>query len=447
MLLITILTPVSCIQAQQFRSSEGSKQPQIVHVSFSRLDQWTQCVRELTGKPLLLAQFNPSADLSCPSGLDEVNRQIEGNGSLVPGDGWDLLIGKGITPSATPADFWKDVTVSLSAKAWEPQKGSRQPSAAELEQLSSAALRAVRPSLGVVPPVAAQADAGHATGANAKIKLEFLFDIHRLSPDGPESIIGVLREAMGGVRDGRVIYGEFRSGKPVFLWDSPRLTTRLLNLNYRDLDHDGVEEILLMGFPASRGTIGELVIFTHSGEELSRQPGDSEGFAAPIVTGGTVKFVPDGHGGPDLLEIPDESDESKVEAYVLNQTYEKRSDKSSTTLNEQGLQLMKSKSYEAAAVKFTEAFRLNPSEALFANNAGFALYRAGKLQDAVLWFRQALALDPRRAVAYLNLGDALVKLNQTSGAREAYKKYLDLAPDSKPAPDVRKKLEALQSSP
>ena len=81
---------------------------------------------------------------------------------------------------------------------------------------------------------------------------------------------------------------------------------------------------------------------------------------------------------------------------------------------------------------------------MFANNLGFAWYRAGKLQDAVLWFQQAISLDPRRAVAYLNLGVTRTrKAQEEAPAREAYQKYLDLAPNSKAASDVKKKLEAI----
>jgi len=422
------------------------------------LDQWTECVRQLTGKPLLLANFQPAGNLSCPSSKDEIRKQLEGKAVLVPGDKWDLLIGKNLSPGGTPPEFWKSVTVKLKVKPWEAVKGSRPASLSELEELSTAALRAVRPSLGVEPPIAKRSDVGQPHDAIAIINLELLFDIHRLSATGPESIIGILREELGGIGDGRIIYGEFRDGKPIFLWDSPRLTTRLLNLNYRDIYHDGVEEILLMGFLPSRGTIGDLVIFTANGQELSRQPGGPEGFTAPIITGGEVKFVEDSHGGPDFLGIPDESDEAKVNTYALVGTYKNQSQESSgqsapvgdnaaAQVNEQGMQLMKSKSYEAAAAKFTEAFHLNPNDAAFANNVGFAWYRAGKLQDAVLWFQQAISLDPKRPVAYLNLGDAYAKLNRNAEARRAYNKYLELAPNSKSAVDVKRKLEALPSTP
>jgi predicted negative regulator of RcsB-dependent stress response len=46
----------------------------------------------------------------------------------------------------------------------------------------------------------------------------------------------------------------------------------------------------------------------------------------------------------------------------------------------------------------------------------------------------------------MNLGDAHANLNHNTEAREAYKKYLELAPDSKAAPEVKKKLDALPTT-
>ena len=119
-------------------------------------------------------------------------------------------------------------------------------------------------------------------------------------------------------------------------------------------------------------------------------------------------------------------------------------------LNAQGLLLMRKGDYDDAARKFSEAAKRAPENAEFANNAGFALYKRGSYQMAVVWLDKATQLDPERSIAYLNLGDALSKIDSKSAltaARDAYRRYLELAPDSKAAPDVRKKLEALQSSP
>ncbi len=54
-----------------------------------------------------------------------------------------------------------------------------------------------------------------------------------------------------------------------------------------------------------------------------------------------------------------------------------------------------------------------------------------------------IRLAPTRVVAYINLGDAYVKLDRRSEAKQAYDKYLELAPNSREAADVAAKLKAL----
>jgi len=117
---------------------------------------------------------------------------------------------------------------------------------------------------------------------------------------------------------------------------------------------------------------------------------------------------------------------------------------------------MKGTNYEAAALKFVEASRVSlcragiwsaPKEcALFANNAGFAYYKLAKYEESVIWINKALAIDPKRSVAWLNLGDSYAKLKRNAEARQAYTNYLKLAPNSKSAPDVQKKLGALPAA-
>jgi peptidoglycan/xylan/chitin deacetylase (PgdA/CDA1 family)/uncharacterized caspase-like protein len=111
--------------------------------------------------------------------------------------------------------------------------------------------------------------------------------------------------------------------------------------------------------------------------------------------------------------------------------------------NDEGMRLYKEKRYAEAAAEFTEAATLQPNTALFANNAGFAYYRMAQYDEAAKWFLRTIALDPKRSIAYLNLGDAYVNLQKKSEARDAYQKYLTLSPNSKTAPEVRAKLQAL----
>jgi len=121
-------------------------------------------------------------------------------------------------------------------------------------------------------------------------------------------------------------------------------------------------------------------------------------------------------------------------------------------LNQDGIALMRKAKYTDAREVFIKAANLDPSNAEYPNNAGFALYKEGELDFSIEWFDKAIAIDPKRAIAYLNRGDALARLGSDTNAngsmaRKDYEKFLELAPNSKAAPDTRKKLEALPPAP
>lgn len=61
---------------------------------------------------------------------------------------------------------------------------------------------------------------------------------------------------------------------------------------------------------------------------------------------------------------------------------------------------------------------------------------AGRYLEATRW-------NPSLAEAWRKLGEAREKLNDKKGAAEAYKKFLDLAPDDASASDIRKRLHKL----
>jgi hypothetical protein len=111
--------------------------------------------------------------------------------------------------------------------------------------------------------------------------------------------------------------------------------------------------------------------------------------------------------------------------------------------NEEGLKFMQRRQPMSAVGWFVGAARTDSSNAEYTNNAGFAYYQMGKYGESVLWLEKTISIDPKRAVAYLNLGDAYAKLKRNGKARQAYTKYLELAPDSKSTAQVKKKLDAL----
>jgi peptidoglycan/xylan/chitin deacetylase (PgdA/CDA1 family)/tetratricopeptide (TPR) repeat protein len=112
--------------------------------------------------------------------------------------------------------------------------------------------------------------------------------------------------------------------------------------------------------------------------------------------------------------------------------------------NDEGMRFYKEKKYAEALAKFKEASELQPSSALFANNAGFACFKLGQYEAAVQWFQKTIAADPNRAIAYLNLGDAYLELGKKPEAKQAFEKFLALQPNSRAAPGVMEKLKNLQ---
>lgn len=120
---------------------------------------------------------------------------------------------------------------------------------------------------------------------------------------------------------------------------------------------------------------------------------------------------------------------------------------SAAELNEQAMELFRAKKYQEAVAEFIKAADLDPTNTQIANDAGFAYYKLENYEQSVAWFKRAIELNPKRAIAYLNLGDALSKQKRNAEARQAYTKYLQLAPNSKSALDVKKKLDSLPLSP
>jgi hypothetical protein len=299
-----------CLRA----APQGKEPPSIIHISFSPEDQWAQCVSHLRGKPLALS-FGGYGFLECPGSLAELNAELKDKGVLVSGDRWDLLISNNKfyrSSDKTPPEFWHNVTVSFTFSPWHASiTGSRRPTEAELKELGAKALQVVRPSLPVVEPIAPKREPGaeQPGDTTASFNLELLFDIHRLSPNGPESIIGVFRQSGGGAVAGRVIYGEYRDGKPIFLWDSP-LILGIAALAYRNVKGYGSQDVVLEAEPwcGNRSCAEALIAFTNRGEELTRQrigpPGDScvEGYACPIM-GGDFHFIHEGAQLPEKIEV------------------------------------------------------------------------------------------------------------------------------------------------
>jgi tetratricopeptide (TPR) repeat protein len=85
-------------------------------------------------------------------------------------------------------------------------------------------------------------------------------------------------------------------------------------------------------------------------------------------------------------------------------------------------------------------YAFNPLEAERDVRVGNYYFKKGNYKAAASRFREATRWNPSYAEAYLRLGDSEEKLRDKPAAREAFAKYLELAPDAKDAEAVKKKL-------
>lgn len=89
-------------------------------------------------------------------------------------------------------------------------------------------------------------------------------------------------------------------------------------------------------------------------------------------------------------------------------------------------------------------YAFNPLQAEKEIQVGEFYSKKGKQRAAAERFREATKWNPGSVEAWLRLGEAEEKLKDPKAAKEAYAKYLDLSPDAKNAPEIRKKLEKLK---
>ncbi|HEY3443205.1 MAG TPA: tetratricopeptide repeat protein [Paludibaculum sp.] len=88
-------------------------------------------------------------------------------------------------------------------------------------------------------------------------------------------------------------------------------------------------------------------------------------------------------------------------------------------------------------------YDLNPIQAENEIRVGRYYMKKGSFRAAAGRFDEATKWNPASSEGYLMLGEAREKLKDAKGARAAYQKYLEIAPDGKFADDVKKRLGKL----
>jgi tetratricopeptide repeat protein len=438
--------------------------------------------------------FPSVADLRCPGTRDGIAKFLDSDVAkllFVP----DREQPEGIRIFETEQWVYIIPAMEFSQSPYrERQRWKRikiEPKIESVDDISEAEARALLPeilkSARTIPLVPSQALSPadltahgmpqRAPGADDEVEVGpyFRFYKAKLQPNAPDSVVALMEDWPSGTA-GRIIYGEIRDGKYHVLWDSPLLNGHG-QLNLADVNDDGWEELLWRSdtcgvrncFPE------ELVIFDKEGREITRQQrcniqpiypfNETDGVCAisgEEVTVGDATLLAQGKHGPAEIAVKQWDLDGKDRVFkLINGTYipferDARGESSLTSvqdaahLNEDGMTLMRERKYRDATEAFIEAAGLDPSNAMYANNAGFAYYKSGDYYFSIEWLGKAIQIDPKRAIAYLNRGDAFAKLDpddSSSMARKDYEKFLELTPNSKAAPDIRKKLDALPAAP
>ena len=88
-------------------------------------------------------------------------------------------------------------------------------------------------------------------------------------------------------------------------------------------------------------------------------------------------------------------------------------------------------------------YSFNPLQAEKELKVGAFYFKKGSYRAAARRFQEATKWNPGFAEAFLRLGEAQEKLKDSKAAREAYRKFLELAPEDKRAAQIKRKLARL----
>jgi tetratricopeptide (TPR) repeat protein len=89
-------------------------------------------------------------------------------------------------------------------------------------------------------------------------------------------------------------------------------------------------------------------------------------------------------------------------------------------------------------------YKFNPLQSKKEIQVGEEYYKKGNFRAASNRFREATKWNPGNSEAWLRLGEAEEKNHDSREALQAYEKYVQLAPDSKNAGDIRKRIDKLK---
>lgn len=113
-------------------------------------------------------------------------------------------------------------------------------------------------------------------------------------------------------------------------------------------------------------------------------------------------------------------------------------------LIQQGNSYMDARVYPVAVEAYSRALAIDSSNVNVMVDLGACKHSMGDLHGAMDMFRKAVRTDPNHAIAQFNLGIGYLSFDSTKQAAEAWRKYLQLEPDSPMKDTVESLIERLE---
>jgi hypothetical protein len=298
----------------------SSASAQVRHISQAETDRVLLCARHIFGKPVYTTVLGPWFDSSMKcSNREEVLQELEERQiALFENESAIMLVPPRIRPDIGVRSKirWHKFEVNVLVSSFDKPllAGSRILSKEEQRQVAKVILdEALLPPL--VPGFA------HVNGDTGEMDVTLALDAHHILPQ-TESVVALFGPPLGEMR---LVYGELTQGTYRILWDTPLVGGADSSLSYKDVDGDGVPEIVFRWDEAGGNVLFDLIsVFNIKGENLTREeecyPRARTELAqyACAIWGARVEFDKTASGHYDILVLPSwERDPGDVERYTL----------------------------------------------------------------------------------------------------------------------------------
>ena len=163
-------------------------------------------------------------------------------------------------------------------------------------------------------------------------------------------------------------------------------------------------------------------------------PEDNQATASPFL-------LPAMKSTPVEAQVPPERPVAEIEQQA---SIEALQTLGAEALREKGTALAREGRYDEARQALALSLQKEPESVTTLNNLGLVMRKLGRLDDSLQAYTLAIQVDARYALTYKNLGILLEHQQDNALAVEAYRQYLELAPDARDAADVRARADWLE---